>query len=37
MAAISQKKKNTVTKKAFLKWDCSDDFIADFDTDSHII
>ena len=33
MATISKKKKNTVSKKAFLKSDCRGDFIADFDTD----
>ena len=33
---LFQKNKNTVLKNAFLKWDCSDDFIADFDTEGDI-
>ena len=37
MATISKKKKELLPKKKFLKWDYSDDFIADFDTDGHII
>ena len=37
MYSISKKKeKNCFKKKTFLKWDCSDDFIADFDTDEDI-
>ena len=33
---FGKKKKNTVSKKTFLKWDYSDDFISDFDTDGDI-
>ena len=36
MATTLKKKKNTVSKKTFLKWDCSNNFIADFDTDGDI-
>ena len=36
MVTISKKKKNNVSKKTFLKWDYSDHFITDFDTDSDI-
>ena len=37
MYSISKKKKKTVSKKkTFLKWNCSDDFTADFDTDEDI-
>ena len=36
MATVSKKKKNTVSKKAFLKWDYRDDFIVDFDSGSGI-
>ena len=36
MATISKTKKN-VLEKTLLKWDYSDDFIADFYTDTDII
>ena len=37
MATISKKEEKYCFKKTFLKWDCSDDFIADFGTDGDII
>ena len=36
MQTISKKKKRTVSKITFLKWDCGDDFIVDSDTDDDI-
>ena len=34
--SISKKRKNTFfLKKMFLKWDCSHNFVVDFDTDGN--